>query len=49
MNILITGILGFVGGNLVATLKVQHNIYGLDIVSLQKDGVLKTFSWQELE
>ena len=49
MNILITGIHGFVGSNLVAALKEQHPIYGLDIVSPQKDGVIKTFSWQELE
>jgi len=43
MNILITGIHGFMGGNLVAALKEQHTIYGLDIVSPQKDGVIKTF------
>lgn len=49
MNILITGIHGFVGSNLVAALKKQHTIYGLDIVSPQKDGVVKTFSWNELE
>ena len=49
MNILITGIHGFVGSNLVATLKEQHTIYGLDIVSPQKDGVVKTFNWNELE
>jgi len=30
MNILITGIHGFVGSNLVAALKDQHTIYGLD-------------------
>jgi nucleoside-diphosphate-sugar epimerase len=49
MNILITGIHGFVGSNIVAALKVQHLIYGLDIVSPQKDGVLKTFGWNEVE
>ncbi len=49
MNILITGIHGFVGSNLVAALKNQHIIYGLDIVSPQKDGVVKTFGWHELE
>jgi len=42
MKILISGIHGFVGSNLVATLKQQHTIYGLDIVSPQKDGVVKT-------
>jgi len=49
MNILITGIHGFVGTNLVNALKVQHTIYGLDIVSPPKVGVLKTFSWNELD
>lgn len=36
MNILINGIHGFVGSNLVVALKNQHTIYGLDIVSQQK-------------
>jgi len=30
MNILITGIHGFVGSNLVSALKQQHTIYGLE-------------------
>lgn len=49
MNILITGIHGFVGTNLVAALKAQHKIYGLDIVAPRKEGVVKTFAWNELE
>jgi nucleoside-diphosphate-sugar epimerase len=49
MNILITGIHGFVGSNLVAALKAHHTIYGLDIVALQKEGVVKTYTWAELE
>lgn len=49
MNILITGTHGFVGSNLVAYLKGKHTIYGLDIVSPEKDGVEKTFSWADLE
>lgn len=49
MNILITGIHGFVGSNLVSALKKQHAIYGLDIVSTHNDGVVKTFGWNELE
>lgn len=49
MNILITGIHGFVGSNLVAYLKGKHTIYGLDIVSPEKEGVEKTFSWADLE
>lgn len=49
MNILITGVYGFVGSNLVTSLKKQHCIYGLDIVSPPKDGVVKTFNWNELK
>lgn len=49
MNILITGIHGFVGTNLVAALKTNHSIYGLDIVFPQKEGVVKTFGWNELD
>ena len=49
MNILITGIHGFVGTNLVNALKAEHTIYGLDIVAPQKDGVVKTYFWAELE
>jgi nucleoside-diphosphate-sugar epimerase len=49
MNILITGIHGFVGANLVAALKLDHTIYGLDIVVPNKNGVVKTFSWPELD
>ena len=48
MNILITGIHGFVGSNLVDVLKREHILYGLDIVSPAKDGVVITFSWQDL-
>jgi len=49
MNILITGIHGFVGSNLVQALKANHTIYGLDIVAPQKEGVTKTYSWADLE
>lgn len=49
MNILIAGIHVFVGSNLVASLKNQHTIYGLDIYSPQKNGVVKTFGWNELK
>jgi len=49
MNILITGIHGFVGGNLLASLKNHHTIYGLDIVSPKKNGITKTYGWGELE
>ena len=49
MRILITGIHGFVGSNLVDYLKSDNEIYGLDIVAPEKDGVTKTFSWEDLE
>ena len=49
MKILITGIHGFVGSNLVDYLKSDNEIYGLDIVAPEKDGVTKTFSWEDLE
>lgn len=49
MKILITGIHGFVGSNLVAALKEKHIIYGLDIVSPIKEGVSNTFSWDDLD
>lgn len=49
MNILITGIHGFVGSNLVSALKESNTIYGLDIVMPEKDGVAKTYSWADLE
>lgn len=48
MNILITGVHGFVGSNLVKALSKEHTIYGLDIVAPEKEGVTKTFSWDEL-
>jgi nucleoside-diphosphate-sugar epimerase len=48
MIVLITGIHGFVGNNMVNVLRKEHTLYGLDIVSPQKDGVVKTFSWSEL-
>lgn len=49
MNILITGIHGFVGSNLVVALKERHSLYGLDIVAPEKEGVVKTFSWKDIE
>ncbi len=48
MNLLITGKHSFVGTNLVQSLKANHTIYGLDIVSPEKDGIVKTFSWNDL-
>jgi len=49
MKILITGIHGFVGSNLVEYLKSENEIYGLDIVSPEKAGVVKTFTWDDLD
>lgn len=49
MKILITGVHGFVGSNLVEALKGEHTIYGLDIISPNKEGVKFTFGWQHLE
>ncbi len=49
MKILITGVHGFVGSNLVKALSKEHTIYGLDIISPTKDGVKFTFSWDYLD
>lgn len=49
MKILITGIHGFVGSNLVIALKESHTLYGLDIVTPQREGVIKTFLWKDIE
>ena len=48
MKILITGVHGFVGSNLVEALKGEHTIYGLDIINPSKEGVAHTFSWDDL-
>ena len=49
MKILITGVHGFVGTNLVKALSQNHTIYGLDILFPEKKGVQRTFSWEDLE
>ena len=49
MKILITGVHGFVGTNLVKALSKEHTIYGLDIISPVKEGVKSTFSWDNLD
>ena len=49
MKILITGVHGFVGTNLVKALSKEHTIYGLDIISPPKDGVRYTFPWDYLD
>lgn len=49
MNILITGIHGFVGSNLVVALREHHTLYGLDIIAPEKEGIVRTFSWSDIE
>lgn len=49
MKILITGVHGFVGSNLVVSLSKEHTIYGLDIIAPEKNGIENTYSWEDLE
>lgn len=49
MKILITGVHGFVGSNLVKALSKEHIIYGLDIISPLKEGINFTFGWDNLD
>jgi len=49
MRILITGVHGFVGSNLVKYLSKENTIFGLDILDPEKDGVKKTFSWDDMD
>lgn len=49
MNILITGVHGFVGSNLVKAMGGKHPVYGLDIVAPAVAGVVKTFTWEDLD
>lgn len=49
MKILITGVHGFVGSNLVAYLSKDNEIYGLDIIAPERTGVIKTYSWDDLD
>ena len=49
MKILITGVHGFVGSNLVKALSKENTIYGLDIISPLKEGVKFTFGWNNLD
>lgn len=48
MRLLITGIHGFVGSNIVKALSGAYQIYGLDIVAPEKEGVVKTYLWEDL-
>lgn len=49
MNILITGIHGFVGSNLTEAFKNKYTLYGIDITAPLKAGITRTFSWEDLE
>lgn len=49
MKILITGIHGFVGSNIVEALKGQYTLYGLDIITTPISGVEAVFPWNKLE
>ena len=37
------------GSNFVMALKEYHTLYGLDIVAPEKEGVVKTFAWEDIE
>lgn len=48
MEILITGINGFVGTNFTKNWSINHTLYGLDIHQPTKEGVERIFSWDEI-
>jgi len=48
MKILITGINGFVGTNFTNRWSKNHTLLGLDIKQPEKEGVERTFGWDEL-
>lgn len=49
MNLLITGINGFVGSNFTKDWSKSHVLYGLDIDQSAKEGVRQIYLWEELE
>ena len=49
MNILISGVHGFVGSNLTKSLSIGNTLYGLDIIFPTNKGIVKTYSWTDLE
>lgn len=49
MNILITGINGFVGSNFTKDWSRDHTLYGLDINQTPKEGVSEIFTWEQFD
>lgn len=49
MKILITGINGFVGSNFTQKWSNNHTLYGIDIRQPKVEGVVNTYSWEELQ
>lgn len=49
MDILITGINGFVGSNLTAELSKRHKLYGLDLHKVENKNIVETYNWDSLE
>ena len=47
-RILITGINGFVGTNFTNSWSKNHKLFGLDISQPDKEGVERTFGWNNL-
>lgn len=48
-QILITGITGFVGTNFTNNWSKNHKLFGLDIYQPEKQGVERTFGWEEID
>ena len=48
-KILLTGINGFVGRNLVISLENKYEIYGLDIASNKNKSIRETYMWKEFD
>lgn len=48
-RLLITGVHGFVGSNLTKALGEQFDIWGVDMIEDRKNGLIKTFMWNQLD
>ena len=49
MKTLITGINGFVGSNFTKKWSNKNTLYGIDIRQPKVEGVVQTYSWDELQ